>query len=234
MRRTKTLPPVTTSSLPHEEPSLPPMPAPHFDAPSPVPADETALRRWVARGLQRPNAVSIAGLVLTVAATALLHMSARDRPAPEPSRACQVAVRVDDALLCDEELPRDVATLCGHDHPHEPLNLVAGDAIERAPLCAEPRPRRGEAGWGRMSAEDLAALDQPVDVNTASLAELESLHGVGPKLAIRIAEGRPYTDCNDLLRVHGIGPRTLARMCPRVVVRTPGTEPLQTSPLEAP
>ena len=48
-----------------------------------------------------------------------------------------------------------------------------------------------------------------INVNTATVAELEALPGVGPAIARRIAEGRPYRSVNDLERVRGIGPKRL-------------------------
>ncbi|MBA3546245.1 MAG: helix-hairpin-helix domain-containing protein [Nannocystis sp.] len=51
----------------------------------------------------------------------------------------------------------------------------------------------------------LEALGVPVDVNRASLLELESLPGIGPVLARRIADARPFDRVDDLRRVAGIG-----------------------------
>ncbi|MFT6395904.1 MAG: competence protein ComEA [Bradymonadia bacterium] len=57
-----------------------------------------------------------------------------------------------------------------------------------------------------------------VNINSASSRELESLSGIGPSLASRIVEARPYRAVDDLLRVRGIGPSTLARFQGSVVV----------------
>ena len=53
-----------------------------------------------------------------------------------------------------------------------------------------------------------------VNVNTATVAELEALRGVGPVLAHHIAQERirngPFVDASDLLsRISEIGPKSL-------------------------
>jgi len=53
---------------------------------------------------------------------------------------------------------------------------------------------------------------QRVSLNSASPAELDTLPGVGPVIAERIVDNRPYADIEDLLKVPGIGPRTLERL----------------------
>src|SRR5207248_10861823 len=44
-----------------------------------------------------------------------------------------------------------------------------------------------------------------LDVNTASLTELENVPGIGPSIAERIIEARPLKSADDLQRVKGIG-----------------------------
>lgn len=51
-----------------------------------------------------------------------------------------------------------------------------------------------------------------VSLNSASPAELDALPGVGPVIAARIVEHRPYARLDDLMRVPGIGPRMLERL----------------------
>jgi competence protein ComEA len=57
-----------------------------------------------------------------------------------------------------------------------------------------------------------------VDINAAQWAELAELPEVGETLARRIVESRstagPFGDHDDLLRVDGIGPRTLNKLRP--------------------
>lgn len=58
--------------------------------------------------------------------------------------------------------------------------------------------------------------NRTIDVNTATVAELELLPRVNEALAHRIVAGRPYATVEDLQRVSGIGPKTLELLRPRV------------------
>lgn len=62
----------------------------------------------------------------------------------------------------------------------------------------------------------------PIDVNTASVDELESLPGVGPATAAAIIDDRerngPFATVGDLERVPGIGPAKLAAIADSVTV----------------
>ena len=51
-----------------------------------------------------------------------------------------------------------------------------------------------------------------IDINAATLEELESLVGIGPKLAQMIIDGRPYKKVEDLLEVKGIGEKKLEKI----------------------
>ncbi|PRP91015.1 photosystem II complex extrinsic protein precursor U [Enhygromyxa salina] len=157
------------------------------------------------------------------AAVALIASLAGLCPAPPGlgSRlACARAQLVEGELRCDRELLEDVGELC---EAAEPRALGPGDALPPAAcVCAAAAalPLRelglGCAPAGRMPPDQLAALDQPVNVNLASPAELASLPGIGPKLAERIVAGRPYAQVGDLAEVRGIGPVRLAALRRRV------------------
>lgn len=53
---------------------------------------------------------------------------------------------------------------------------------------------------------------RPLDVNTATEAQLQLLPGIGPVYAQRIIENRPYATVEDLLRVPGISAARLERI----------------------
>jgi competence ComEA-like helix-hairpin-helix protein len=58
-----------------------------------------------------------------------------------------------------------------------------------------------------------------IDINTATQKELEALPGVGPTIAKRIIEGRPYRSVDELDRVNGIGKKRLEEIRPLVTVK---------------
>lgn len=128
---------------------------------------------------------------------------------------CSGAVMIDGELACAEQVPRSLEQLClqrGLVAPRSDVRLHPGDAVEVVASCLSGAP------VGRMSPGDLIALALPVNVNEASLAELDSLPGVGPKTAERIVAGRPFAAHDDLVRVRGIGPKRLAALRARARV----------------
>lgn len=67
----------------------------------------------------------------------------------------------------------------------------------------------------------------PLDINAATAEQLQALPGVGPKLAERIVAERakrPFASVEELRRVGGIGPKTLAKLRPYVVVKELATD----------
>jgi competence protein ComEA len=75
---------------------------------------------------------------------------------------------------------------------------------------------------GRRSvSQKVVQLADPINVNQATLTELQRLPGVGPKraqLIIDERQKRPFTSIEDLRRVPGIGPKTLEKLRPCIVV----------------
>jgi competence ComEA-like helix-hairpin-helix protein len=78
--------------------------------------------------------------------------------------------------------------------------------------------RRGREAGGRAFDRGPSLVPSRIDLDRATARELERLPGIGPGLAARIladrAERGPYGTPEALLRVKGIGPRTLERIRP--------------------
>lgn len=71
-----------------------------------------------------------------------------------------------------------------------------------------------------------------ININTATIEQLQSLKGIGPVLARRIMEARPFEKGADLIKVNGIGKIKFRRIQSRITVQedtstkkaTPSTE----------
>ena len=106
------------------------------------------------------------------------------------------------------------------------------DRVERAPAPETARePRRAPGGppprEGSPRERDTprergrrergpAAAAAPLDVNRAGAPELARLPGIGPTLAARIVQARPFAALEDLARVPGLRRATLERVRPLV------------------
>lgn len=120
-------------------------------------------------------------------------------------RPCARAQLIEGELRCDEELVEQLRTLCPF---ADARALEPGDAVDACSVA-------------RMPPEQLDALGQPVDINQASLEELASLPGIGPTLAARIIDARPFTTVDELDAVSGIGSARLQAVRPRARVNPP-------------
>ena len=80
-------------------------------------------------------------------------------------------------------------------------------------------PAEGELPVGEAPGPDTAG---PIDVNTATAAQLEELPGIGPSLAAAIiayrVEHGPFATLDALEQVPGIGPSKLSRLRPHATV----------------
>lgn len=91
---------------------------------------------------------------------------------------------------------------------HAPV-AVPGQGVLCVPATLAKDPR-----CGRLGASRRLLVGSGLALPTASVADLEALPGIGPRLAARIAVARPLSNVLALARVRGIGPRRAASLAP--------------------
>ena len=117
-------------------------------------------------------------------------------------------------------------------------DLETAAVLKRAGLWRESDPARlvQMRALQRQEERELDALhksivkvrsldDETLDLNGATSEQLQSVKGIGPVTAEKIISGRPYHSVDELLKVHGIGPKTLQEIAPYFTVKKqPGRE----------
>jgi competence protein ComEA len=98
-----------------------------------------------------------------------------------------------------------------------PERLAAETVAAPTPMAAPsptflPFGRSVTPSIGGTPAGSVGGASGKLDVNTASSAELLRVPGIGPVLAQRIVDGRPYASADELRKVKGIGPKIYERI----------------------
>ena len=110
--------------------------------------------------------------------------------------------------------------------------LAAGSLSTRRKRCCESvypssrwRPACLSRPWPkerRRARAPRQAIDIVVNLNTATVAELEALPGIGAKVAARIVEYRtkkgPFRKIEELMNVQGVGEKSFLKLRPQLTV----------------
>lgn len=128
-------------------------------------------------------------------------------PAAEPPGPWQELGAAERCAVAVERAGEGVT--CLDEEEAERLGLAGGDRL---------LPDAGVGAVGRMAPERLALFAAPLDLNGATLEELESLPGVGRRLAERIVAARPFSSVDELAMIPGVGTRRLRALRQRLRV----------------
>jgi competence protein ComEA len=208
------------------------------------------LREAVAAlGCTAAEALALAVLVAgAVAALGLLWLGARPGPAPPPppaeAPAAGIAVEAEPLVVHVAgavgapglyELPGGARVADALEVAGGPLPEATLDALNLArplndgeqlhvPVAAAPGEAAAPAAaaGGALGAPSAVRPDGTLDLNRATVDELDELPGIGPVLADRIVSHRetvgPFTEVGELRDVPGIGEKTFQELAPLVAV----------------
>ena len=80
----------------------------------------------------------------------------------------------------------------------------------------------------RPPAAEKAAMASPINLNTATVAQLESLPGIGARIAERIVEYRKkngsFKKVEELMNVQGVGEKSFLKLKPLITVTPQKTD----------
>jgi len=146
-------------------------------------------------------------------------------PTPAPIRVyvSGAVQRPDVYLLSADAIVRDAIAAAGGATEEGDLAAI-NLALPLADGAHIHVPRAGEVATAPLisGGAGLAAStggNTRVNINTATVEELDKLPGIGPEKAQRIIEGRPYAAPEDLKKVPGIGEATFAKLKDLISVR---------------
>ena len=136
------------------------------------------------------------------------------------ARLPRVGISLAKAIVADREAHGSFGNLQGLDR----VPGVGPGLLQRleghVAFSGEPSPSSAQLGVREPGA---SGPQERIDLNTAPPAVLEGLSGVGPHMASQIVAFRerhgPFPSVDDLVKVPGVGPATLARIRDKVTVK---------------
>lgn len=130
-------------------------------------------------------------------------------------RPIEVVHVTNEVVTAATAAPRPTAT------PSPTLALAGGAAGSSAAASEAPAPEASPAPAEEPVLEEVL-VEKSVDINQASLEELDRLPGIGPALGQRIIDYREqnngFYDIEEIMEVSGIGEKTFQKLEPYIYV----------------
>lgn len=177
-------------------------------------------------------------IILPPTATMTPLPTATPTPAPLRVHVSGAVRRPDVYVLAPDAIVKDAISAAGGfdaQADQASLNLaqplydgaqvyVPSQATAQAPppvgvSAPEATPTAASTNLSETTTTNPLASGAKININTASLSALEQLPGIGPAMAQRIVEGRPYRSVEDIKRVKGIGEATYSKLAPYITVQ---------------
>lgn len=93
--------------------------------------------------------------------------------------------------------------------------------VERKLRIQEQQQPNNTSQNSKKQSKNMEQASAIININTATIAELDTLPGIGPAIANRIVEFRnqqPFTKIEDIMLVKGIGKKKFAKLQERITV----------------
>jgi comEA protein len=105
--------------------------------------------------------------------------------------------------------------------------VMSGVAVMVLALATLVGQAQGNGAMGRSAKAAKSTVSSPVNLNTATATELQTLPNIGPAAAARIIEYRQknggFRKIEDLMNVKGIGEKSFLKLKPLITIVPPKT-----------
>lgn len=130
-------------------------------------------------------------------------------PAPSPASNQTSALTLEELEKSLDDLAKKIAAL--NQEMAEFAKQKGAELAQEEEEKEEEEEEEEKEKEKEETSKEICQLDS-ININTASAEELDKIVGIGPALAQRIIAARPFSSLNDLLKVQGIGEKTLEKI----------------------
>ena len=160
----------------------------------------------------------LVGCVLTSVATEFFTTVYEPLKVPAPKFSEQQPAQVPRLLKQNTQIGEPQQKII--DSKSKSLDLQSKNAEHKSHIIKQQQPNNASQNFKKQS-PNMEQATAIININTATIAELDTLPGIGPAIANRIVEFRnqqPFTKIEDIMLVKGIGKKKFAKLRERITV----------------